>query len=65
MTKLLIGEAAEEISEFADQESIDLILMGTHGYKGFNELVLGSQAHKVLRIAPCPVITNNYNRISS
>ena len=64
-TKLLTGEAAEKITEFANQESIDLILMGTHGYKGFNELVLGSQAHKVLRIAPCPVITNNYNKISS
>jgi nucleotide-binding universal stress UspA family protein len=56
---LLSGEAAEEITKYAEQEIIDLILMGTHGYKGFNELILGSEAHKVIRIAPCLVITDN------
>ncbi len=61
-TILLVGEAAEEITKHAEQEAIDLILMGTHGYKGFNELILGSEAHKVLRNAPCLVITDN-NRI--
>ncbi len=63
--KLLTGEVAEEITKFADQESVDLILMGTHGYKGFNELMLGSQAHNVLKSATCPVITNNYSRFTS
>lgn len=63
-TTLLIGEAAEEIAKYAGQEAIDLILMGTHGYKGFNELILGSEAHKVLRNAPCLVMTDN-NRIPS
>ncbi|MCP4338570.1 MAG: universal stress protein [Desulfobulbaceae bacterium] len=63
-TTLLIGEVAEEIAKYAEQEAIDLILMGTHGYKGFNELILGSEAHKVLRNAPCLVMTDN-NRIPS
>ena len=58
-TILLSGEAAEEITKYAEQEIIDLILMGTHGYKGFNELILGSEAHKVIRNAPCLVITDN------
>ena len=58
-TILLSGEAAEEITKYAEQEIIDLILMGTHGYKGFNELILGSEAHKVIRNAPCLVITAN------
>jgi nucleotide-binding universal stress UspA family protein len=58
-TILLSGEAAEEITKYAEQEAIDLILMGTHGYKGFNELILGSEAHKVIRNAPCLVITDN------
>ena len=38
----LIGEWADEITEFARQESIDMILKGTHGYNGFDELGLGS-----------------------
>jgi nucleotide-binding universal stress UspA family protein len=63
-TILLSGEAAEEITKYAEQEAIDLILMGTHGYKGFNEFILGSVAHKVLRNAPCLVVTDN-NRIPS
>jgi nucleotide-binding universal stress UspA family protein len=48
---------AEEIAKYAEQEAIDLILMGPHGYKGFNELILGSEAHKVPRNAPCLVMT--------
>jgi len=63
-TILLSGEAAEEITKYAEQEAIDLILMGTHGYKGFNEFILGSEAHEVIRNAPCLVMTDN-NRISS
>lgn len=63
-TTLLTGEVAEEITKYAEQEAIDLILMGTHGYKGFNEFILGSEAHKVLRNAPCLVITDN-NRMPS
>ncbi len=61
-TILLVGGVAEEITKYAEQEAVDLILMGTHGYKGLNELILGSEAHKVLRNAPCLVVTDN-NRI--
>ena len=63
-TKMLEGEAAEEITEYARREAVDLILMGTHGYKGIDEFILGSQAHEVIKTSPCLVITDNY-RISS
>jgi nucleotide-binding universal stress UspA family protein len=51
------GEVANEIMQIAQEEKTDLIIMGTHGAKGFEELFLGSNAHKVVNLAPCPVIT--------
>jgi nucleotide-binding universal stress UspA family protein len=57
--KVLIGNVAEKISHFAKAEGIDLIIMGTHGYKGLERMLLGSVTEKVLRMAPCPVLTIN------
>ncbi len=51
------GRAAHEIMRIAQEEKTDLIIMGTHGAKGFEELFLGSNAHKVVNLASCPVIT--------
>jgi nucleotide-binding universal stress UspA family protein len=51
------GRAAEEILETARQLNADLIVAGTHGSSGFERLLLGSVAEKVLRKASCPVIT--------
>ena len=44
---------------FSKSESIkaDLIMMGTHGRTGLEHIVLGSTAEKVIRHAPCPVLT--------
>ncbi len=52
----LEGRAAKQIVQFAKDHDIDLIVMGTHGHKGFNHLVMGSVAEHVLRNAPCPVM---------
>ncbi len=52
-----IGVPANEIVRFADEESIDLIVMGTHGWTGLKHLVLGSTAENVVRTAACPVLT--------
>jgi nucleotide-binding universal stress UspA family protein len=41
----------------AQKEKTDLIIMGTHGAKGFEELFIGSNANKVIDLAPCPVLT--------
>lgn len=51
------GNAAASILEHATSLSADLIVMGTHGRGGFERLMLGSVAEKVLRKAKCPVMT--------
>jgi nucleotide-binding universal stress UspA family protein len=56
-TKLLTGPVAPEIVDFAQREQFDLIVMGTHGRTGLRHLVLGSVAEKVVRTAPCAVLT--------
>jgi nucleotide-binding universal stress UspA family protein len=51
------GHTSSEIVRAVKTNSIDLVLMGTHGAKGFNEIFIGSNAHKTVTICPCPVIT--------
>ncbi|MCU0433828.1 MAG: universal stress protein [Bacteroidia bacterium] len=51
------GSVSREVTEVAADENIDLVIMGTHGAKGFEELFIGSNAHKVVSMAKCPVIT--------
>jgi nucleotide-binding universal stress UspA family protein len=51
------GDPAEEIVRYARARGIDLIVVGTHGRSGFTRLLLGSVAERVLRQAPCPVLT--------
>jgi len=50
-------EPADEIVKYAESEGIDLIVMGTHGRPGLAHLLMGSVAEKVVRTAPCPVLT--------
>jgi len=57
--KVLCGDVAEEIIDYAAQEAFDLIIMGTHGYKGLERVMFGSVADKVVKGAPCPVLTIN------
>ncbi|HEY2942017.1 MAG TPA: universal stress protein [Vicinamibacteria bacterium] len=51
------GKPAGEIVRAAQDLGVDLIVMGTHGRSGFQRWVLGSVTEKVLRQAPCPVLT--------
>ena len=51
------GDAAGEILREATAQKTDLVVMGTHGRGGFQHLVLGSVAEKVLRRCACPVLT--------
>jgi nucleotide-binding universal stress UspA family protein len=50
------GRVAEVIVREAKKWKADLIVMGTHGRRGFNRLVLGSDAESVLRDSPIPVL---------
>ena len=49
--------AAEEIVKYGKAHNIDLIVMGTHGRGAVAQLLVGSVAEKVVRTAPCPVLT--------
>ena len=51
------GDASTTIVDEAVSNKADLIVMGTHGRRGFQRLLLGSVAESVLRKAPCPVLT--------
>jgi nucleotide-binding universal stress UspA family protein len=51
------GDPVAATLRHAREEDVDLVVMGTHGRSGFERLVLGSVAEKVLRKAPCPVMT--------
>ncbi len=56
---ILVGDVAEEIVRHAEENGIDMIIMGTHGYKGLEKVMFGSVAGKVVRSSPCPVLTIN------
>jgi nucleotide-binding universal stress UspA family protein len=47
----------KRINQYVENQKVDLIVMGSHGAKGFNEIVLGSNAERVVRYSPCPVLT--------
>ena len=51
------GPPAETIVRVAHVCDADLIVMGTHGRTGLPHVLLGSVAEKVVRLAPCPVLT--------
>ena len=53
----IIGTPAGSIVEYAAGHEIDLIVMGTHGRGGMSHLLMGSVAERVVRTAPCPVLT--------
>ena len=55
-TFLNIGNATHEIIKEAEENNISLIVMGTHGYSPLEELVIGSNALKVITKSPCPVM---------
>jgi nucleotide-binding universal stress UspA family protein len=56
-TCVVVGRAAHTIIEHARKSGHDLIVMGTHGRTGFSHLFIGSVAERVVRAAPCAVLT--------
>jgi len=51
------GRIVRAIEDASKEHKIDVIVMGTHGAKGFEEYFIGSNAHKTVTVSPCPVIT--------
>jgi len=56
------GNAAETIVRIAGERNVDLVVMGTHGRTGLQHALLGSVAERVVRLAPCPVLTIRHGR---
>lgn len=54
---VVVGHPFVEIIQYAKEHSVDLIVMGTHGRGAVAHMLLGSVAEKVVRKAPCPVLT--------
>jgi nucleotide-binding universal stress UspA family protein len=54
---IVLGGAADEIIRIGEKEKVDLIVIATHGQTGWRHLVFGSVAERVVRLAPCPVLT--------
>lgn len=56
-TEIRSGRASSEIIDCAAEKDIDLIIIATHGHSGVEHLIFGSTAERVVRKAPCPVLT--------
>jgi len=54
---VLFGQPFHEIVTLAGERKIDLVVLATRGYTGLERFLLGSTAEKVVRHAPCPVLT--------
>lgn len=57
------GDIADQILDYARENGVDLIVMGTHGRKGMEKVLLGSVAERVIKGAAVPVMVVNPHRI--
>ncbi|MGE3409111.1 MAG: universal stress protein [Pirellulales bacterium] len=55
--RLLAGDPAGAVVEFAVNEKADMIVLGTHGRTGLTRFLMGSVAESIVRQSPCPVLT--------
>ncbi|MBL7858772.1 MAG: universal stress protein [Cyclobacteriaceae bacterium] len=53
---VLFGPTSRMLLDYITEQNIDLVLMGTHGASGLRELLIGSNAEKIVRHSPVPVI---------
>ena len=58
-TRVVLGDAAEEILNYVRSEEIDLVVIGTHGRKGIEKILFGSVAERVIKMSPVPVMSIN------
>ncbi len=57
VTAVASGHPSLEIVRYAHEHAIDMIVMSTHGHSGLSHFLLGSVTERVVRKAPCPVLT--------
>ena len=56
-TKVVIGDTVDTILEAATEH--DMIIIGTHGYRGLEKILMGNVAERVVKNSPCPVLVFN------
>ena len=56
-TQVSVGRPFQEITDAARKLKMDLIVIATHGHTGLTRAILGSTAERIVRYAPCPVLT--------
>ena len=56
-TAVVTGTPHRMIMDYIDDNDVDMVVMGTHGRRGFDRFLLGSVTEKVVRTAPVPVMT--------
>jgi len=56
-TIIKTGKPFIEVIETASEEDVDIIIIASHGHSGMEHILFGSTAEKVVRKAPCPVLT--------
>lgn len=56
-TKIRVGNAFHNIRDIITDQNVDLVVMGTKGSSGLQEILVGSNTEKVVRYAKCPVLT--------
>ena len=56
-TLVRMGHPYQEVTQVAKELEADLIVISTHGYTGLKHVLLGSTAERIVRHAPCPVLT--------
>ena len=64
-TRVVLGDAGEEILNYVESEEIDLVIIGTHGRKGLERIIFGSVANKVVKMSPVPVLSINPYKVPS
>ncbi len=57
VSKIAWGTPVEVVVDYAAEHAIDLIVIATHGRTGLSHVFLGSVAERIVREAPCPVLT--------
>ncbi|QLG47778.1 universal stress protein [Natrinema halophilum] len=63
-TSVATGSMPREVTTYADQQGIDLIVMGTHGHTGLDRHLLGSFTERVIQTSPVPVLTTRRSEVA-
>ena len=58
-TAVVVGDAADQVISYIEEQHIDLVIMGTHGRKGMEKIIFGSVADRVVKTSPIPVMVVN------